>query len=99
MYCLAKSDSPRQLLVHLTAKQQESPRRIQKSPAIYSPQDCPSKAITSLKIKYCPQDCQSLAITVQYLLKEQALSGKSWKSPTITVWADLLADSRLAQCA
>ena len=44
-------------------RQQESPRRIQKSPAIHSPLDSEFPAITSLKIKHCPQDCQSPAIT------------------------------------
>ena len=34
--------------------QQESPRRIQKSPESYSPQGYDSPAITSSKIKYCP---------------------------------------------
>ena len=55
-------------------RQQESPRRIQKSPENYSPQDYESPEITSSKIKYCPAGLQ---IPGNYWLKEHVLSGKS----------------------
>ena len=72
-------------------RQHDSPRRTRKSPAIYSPQDYESPAITGSMILYCPA---GLPFPGNYWLKEQvqyclARAEKLWQ-------LDLLPDSRLA---